>query len=158
MTFDKVRIHFQERREVFMRQLIPTNTMLGRIKLKIFGNSGVGKTTLVDSLKCGYFGSFFRKARLSSSNSVGLSKHKSMSVKFVIWPPYTRGPQVHMRCNWPLVVVSLSDMENGTTTPKHHSLPSQLSYEVVNGGYTKGIDVQQINISGKCELCNNWQA
>ena len=61
---------FQERREVFMKQLMPTSTPLCRVKIKLFGHSGSGKSTLADSLKCGYFGSFFRKARLSSSTSV----------------------------------------------------------------------------------------
>jgi death-associated protein kinase len=108
-----------ERREVFMRQLVPTNTPLSRIKVKLFGHSGVGKTTMIDSLKCGYFGSFFRKARLSSSNSVSQQRKNSI--------------------------------ENGTVQ-RHHSLPSQLSYEVTNGSYTKGIDVQQVNISGAGDL------
>lgn len=41
-------------------QLIPTNRPIGRVKVKIFGDSGVGKTTLIESLKCGYVRSFFR--------------------------------------------------------------------------------------------------
>ena len=31
------------------------------IKLKLFGNCGVGKTTLVDSLRCGYIRALFRQ-------------------------------------------------------------------------------------------------
>ncbi len=111
-----------ERREVFMRQLVPTNTPLGRIKVKMFGHTGVGKSTIVDSLKCGYFGSFFRKARLSTSNSV----NNQMRPK---------------------------SMKNGSVQ-RHHSLPSQLSYEVSNSLYTKGIDVQQVNITGRARLNN----
>ena len=69
-----------------MRQLMPTNTPLDRVKVKLYGNSGSGKTVLVDSLKCGYFGSFFRKARLSSSTSVSPREHtqrKSKGVNFI---------------------------------------------------------------------------
>ena len=96
-----------------MRQLMPTTQMMSRVKLKVFGNAGAGKSTLVDSLKCGYFGSFFRKARLNTSNSVTTMKPK----------------------------------ENGFN--RQHSLPNQLSYDVTNENYTKGIDVQQIAMSGK---------
>lgn len=42
------------------QQLTPTDIPIGRVKVKIFGNSGVGKSTLVESLKCGYVRSFFR--------------------------------------------------------------------------------------------------
>lgn len=41
-------------------QLIPTNRPIVRVKVKIFGDSAVGKTTLIESLKCGYVRSFFR--------------------------------------------------------------------------------------------------
>ena len=44
-----------------MKQLMPTSQQLSRIKVKVFGHSGVGKTTLLESLKCGYLGSFFRR-------------------------------------------------------------------------------------------------
>ena len=37
--------------------------------------------------------------------------------------------------------------ENGFN--RQHSLPNQLSYDVTNENYTKGIDVQQIAMSGK---------
>ena len=59
-----------ERREQCISQLMPTEQPLPRIKVKVFGSSQVGKSTVIDSLKCGYFGSFFRKARLSNSSSV----------------------------------------------------------------------------------------
>ena len=34
---------------------------LSCVKLKLFGNCGVGKTTLVDSLRCGYIRALFRQ-------------------------------------------------------------------------------------------------
>ena len=35
----------------YIEQLIPTASPIGKIKLKVFGSSGVGKTALIDSLK-----------------------------------------------------------------------------------------------------------
>ena len=34
-----------------------------RIKIKLFGQCGVGKSSLVDSLKAGYFSSLFRRSK-----------------------------------------------------------------------------------------------
>jgi len=56
----------QDRHESYIRQLTPTVTPLNRIKVKLLGCSGVGKSTLIESLKCGYFGSLLRKAGLGS--------------------------------------------------------------------------------------------
>ena len=81
---------FQDKRETYIKQLIPRNQPLNRIKVKIFGNQGVGKTTVIDSLKCGYFGSFFRKARLTSSSSVTNGKQKSKQSCLCIHTTYRR--------------------------------------------------------------------
>lgn len=59
-----------DKRDACVKQLLPGKQPLNRVKMKVFGNSGVGKTTLIESLKTGYFGSFFRKARMTSSGSV----------------------------------------------------------------------------------------
>ena len=63
----------KDRHSNYIRQLFPTSTPLGRIKLKVFGNSGVGKSTLIESLKCGYFGNLLRKAGITSSSTNMLS-------------------------------------------------------------------------------------
>lgn len=52
--------------EEFIDQLIPTTNPITKIKIKFFGNSGVGKTTLIDSLKAGYFSSLFRRSKRGS--------------------------------------------------------------------------------------------
>ena len=44
--------------EEYIEQLIPTLVPINKIKLKFFGSSGVGKSTLIDSLKVGYFSRF----------------------------------------------------------------------------------------------------
>ncbi|XP_037081555.1 death-associated protein kinase dapk-1-like [Pollicipes pollicipes] len=60
------RLSNSEVREEFISQLVPSANPISRIKLKLFGNSGVGKTALVDSLKAGYFSGFFRRSKSSS--------------------------------------------------------------------------------------------
>ena len=59
----------KDRHSAYIRQLFPSSTPLSRIKVKVFGNSGVGKSTLIESLKCGYFGSLLRKAGITSSTN-----------------------------------------------------------------------------------------
>ncbi|CAF4727222.1 unnamed protein product [Rotaria sp. Silwood1] len=56
-----------DNRAVFMEQFVPTKQPLKRIKLKIFGSCDSGKTTLVDTLKCSFLNSFFRRNRLNST-------------------------------------------------------------------------------------------
>ena len=52
----------------YIEQLIPTSSPIGKIKLKIFGHSGTGKTALIESLKAGYFSGLFRRSKKSSSS------------------------------------------------------------------------------------------
>lgn len=47
----------------YIQQLRPTQTAQPRIKLKLFGHSGAGKSALLESLKCGILRSFFRRRR-----------------------------------------------------------------------------------------------
>lgn len=113
-----------DRQEACILQLMPNQTPLNRIKVKVFGSSGVGKTTLIDSLKCGYFGSLLRKAGIG--NIVQNSTTSSISgSKGII-------------------------QENGLQ--HHRSLDTQLSFEAVHDGYTHGIDVQQATVSGAGDI------
>ena len=66
----------KDRHSAYIRQLYPTSTPLNRIKLKVFGNSGVGKSTLIESLKCGYFGNLLRKAGITSSTNMSSTPQK----------------------------------------------------------------------------------
>ena len=61
-------------REEYINQLIPTASPISRVKLKLFGHSGVGKTTLVESMKTGYFSSFFKRSKSGSIGSIGSQK------------------------------------------------------------------------------------
>lgn len=47
-------------RQEYVEQMKMNGQQLPRIKVKLLGPSGVGKSTLLDSLKCGYFSSWFR--------------------------------------------------------------------------------------------------
>lgn len=47
-------------RQEFVEQMKMNGQQLPRIKVKLLGPSGVGKSALIDSLKCGYFSSWFR--------------------------------------------------------------------------------------------------
>lgn len=95
----------------FVTQLIPSSQPLSRIKLKVLGSTGVGKSTLVETLKCGLFSGLFRRSRLTSQAST--DSHKGR-------------PRL----------------------PRQYSLPTPLCYSVSNPIYTKGINVQQVSISG----------
>jgi putative protein kinase ArgK-like GTPase of G3E family len=63
---------------MFIEQLMPTPDPLKCIKVKVFGSSGVGKSTLIDSLKCSYINSFFRRTRFASKPSI-LSRNQPNS-------------------------------------------------------------------------------
>lgn len=109
-------------REEYITQLIPGSQPLGRIKLKFFGHSGVGKTTFVDSLKCGYFGSLFRRSRSSSGSSLTLRGQRGRSGS-----PNSKS------------TIELSSQNPAT---------SSLSFDSPTDHYTRGIDVQQITVTG----------
>ncbi|UYV67802.1 DAPK1 [Cordylochernes scorpioides] len=60
-----------EGKEAYAPQLAPSNQPPARVKLKVLGPSGGGKSTLLDSLKCGgYFTGWFRRSKSPSSSSV----------------------------------------------------------------------------------------
>ena len=52
-----------------MSQLKESSVPLGCVKVKVMGNSGAGKTKLIDSLKSGLFSGFLQKAFPSKNNS-----------------------------------------------------------------------------------------
>jgi guanylate kinase len=70
-----------------MEQLTSTKQSLRRIKLKIFGNSDSGKTTLIDSLKCSFLNSFFRRNRLTNTKRQNRKKEVLFfrKLKFILF-------------------------------------------------------------------------
>jgi len=47
---------------MYRRQLAASAKPFSRVRVLLLGYSGVGKTTLVESLKCGYIKSLFRRS------------------------------------------------------------------------------------------------
>ncbi|XP_064646952.1 death-associated protein kinase 1-like isoform X2 [Lineus longissimus] len=117
-----------ERQDQCIDQLIPTNKLQSRIRIKVFGHSGVGKSTVINSLKCGYFTGIFRR-RFSGTNLLFGAANAQP------YPPHKATEKLAERSS---------------------SLPTQFSFDVVNEGYTKGIDVNLANISA-AGLTSMWE-
>ncbi|KAL5004238.1 hypothetical protein ScPMuIL_017694 [Solemya velum] len=94
-----------DRALMYINQLIPSNQSLSRIKVKFLGSTGTGKSTIIETLKCGLFTSLFRRSRLSSGGSTkyNKTKEKKLSRQYslptplcysVTNPTYTKGVQV----------------------------------------------------------------
>ncbi|XP_071952738.1 death-associated protein kinase 1-like [Antedon mediterranea] len=54
-------------RELFIHQMHTVTAPLNRIKLRFFGHSGVGKSTMIDSLKCGMLKGFLKRSKSNLS-------------------------------------------------------------------------------------------
>ncbi|XP_071743996.1 death-associated protein kinase 1 isoform X3 [Lepeophtheirus salmonis] len=67
----------------YIEQLIPSSSSISKIKLKLFGNSATGKTTLIDTLKAGYFTGLFRRSKKGggSTTSVPSAARKQKPLK-----------------------------------------------------------------------------
>ncbi|XP_063769832.1 death-associated protein kinase 1 [Pseudophryne corroboree] len=142
------RLRKDTHRSLFIQQLRPTQSPQPRIKMKLFGHVGSGKTTLVESLKCGLIRSFFRRRRprLSSTNSTRfppspLSSKTSVSVSICDLYPGCENVSVRSRSMM---------FEPGLTkgvlevfvSPSHHPHCS------VDDQSTKAIDIQNANLNG----------
>ena len=58
-----------------------SNLPIPQVKVKFLGSTGVGKSTLIETLKCGLFSSFFRRSRLTSSGASPSPSHNRSSMK-----------------------------------------------------------------------------
>ncbi|KAG8176353.1 hypothetical protein JTE90_006143, partial [Oedothorax gibbosus] len=120
------RLKNEQQREEYISQLTASVHPLSRVQLKVLGHSGVGKTALLDSLKCGYFSSWFRRSKSNSASSVssGCARTKNGAHS------------------------SKSSIESDYCT----SDDPCLSFETNFDSYTHGIDIHQVHISGIGEL------
>ena len=73
----------EENREIFIEQLVPTDEPIRRIKIKVFGSSCVGKSTLIGSMKCSYLNSFFRRTRLGTKSTAIKYNSYKRSINFL---------------------------------------------------------------------------
>ena len=117
--------------EEYIDQLIPSSTPITKIKLKLFGSSAAGKSSLVESLKAGYLTGLFRRSRRSSSSRNkerrGGSRNSNnwCTVKIMI-------------CFRIASITSASSVGGANGTAK-------TSLDAVHDHYTKGIEVQQVS-------------
>ncbi|XP_037536775.1 death-associated protein kinase 1 [Nematolebias whitei] len=133
----------------YIQQLRPSQTIQPRIKLKLFGHSGTGKSTLLESLKCGILRSFFRRKRTRLTNT---SRHPNSPVN-----------------SKPAVSVSISNLypgcENVSVRSRSMMFEPSLTkgvlevFSPVHGGpstaddqATKAIDIQHASVHGVGEF------
>ena len=70
-------LDFQDGCDDYIEQLIPTTQPIPKIKMKVFGDSGVGKTTLIESMRAGYFSGLFRRSKRNSGSKKGTGFYPS---------------------------------------------------------------------------------
>jgi len=73
----RVCAHQDNHKLSYIQQLRPTQAVQPRIKLKLFGHPGVGKSALLESLKCGILRGLFRRKRTRMTNA---SRHPNSPV------------------------------------------------------------------------------
>lgn len=136
-------------RTLFIQQLRPSLTPQPRIKLKLFGHVGSGKTTLVESLRCGLIRSFFRRRRprLASTNSVRFPpspmSSKTSSVSVSICDLYPGCENVSVRSRSMMFEPGLTKgVLEVFVSPSHHPHCS------ADDQSTKAIDIQNANLNG----------
>ncbi|XP_030215323.1 death-associated protein kinase 1 [Gadus morhua] len=129
----------------YIQQLRPSQLLQPRIKLKLFGHQGVGKSTLLESLKCGILRSLFRRKRTRISNP---SRHPSSpiaskpAVSVSISNLYPGCENVSVRSRSMMFEPSLTKGVLEVFSPVHNALSS--ADELA----TRAIDIQNTNING----------
>ncbi|XP_014251310.1 death-associated protein kinase 1-like isoform X2 [Cimex lectularius] len=109
-------------RDVYIRQLIPTGQPLPRFNIQVFGHSAVGKSTLLDTMRTGYFSGFFKRTKTN-----------------------------HFNTKYAPLLGTLSQPNSPTRTHielDSTSRQNSLNFDTYNHHSTHGIDVQQAWISG----------
>ncbi|XP_075209802.1 death-associated protein kinase 1-like [Lycorma delicatula] len=116
-------------RESYVRQLMPLKEPVPRINIQLFGHSGVGKSTLVETLKAGYFSSFFRRHKASAcSFTNGTTSASNITAAAAITRSQPSSPnKIHIE-------MDLTSRQNS------------LNFDLYNYHYTRGIDVQQVSL------------
>uniref|UniRef100_A0A7N8XXS4 non-specific serine/threonine protein kinase n=1 Tax=Mastacembelus armatus TaxID=205130 RepID=A0A7N8XXS4_9TELE len=129
----------------YIQQLRPTQTIQPRIKLKLFGHSASGKSTLLESLKCGILRSFFRRRRTRMTNT---ARHPNSpinskpAVSVSISNLYPGCENVSVRSRSMMFEPSLTKGVLEVFSPVHSALSA------ADEQATKAIDIQHANIHG----------
>ncbi|KAL1139815.1 hypothetical protein AAG570_006792 [Ranatra chinensis] len=109
-------------RDNYIRQLLPNDQPLPRFNIQFFGHSGVGKSTLVETLKTGYFSGLFKRTKSTQFNM-----HYAPLLSSRSQPNSPSHMQIEM-----------------DSTSRQNSL----NFDLYNHYSTRGIDVQQVTMSG----------
>lgn len=158
------RLRNEQLKEEYIAQMIPGTQPLSRIKLKVLGHSGVGKTTMLESLKCGYFSSWFRRSKTSPTSPRPKSTsgpHSSRSSTPAM-DEYTidTDSENNIRTADLNESSDMNDYKKAITPPAllisscadMMSNSQPLFYETTNANYTHGVDVQPVTVSGVGDL------
>ncbi|KAM4578285.1 death-associated protein kinase 1 [Fundulus diaphanus] len=130
----------------YIQQLRPTQTIQPRIKLKLFGHSGAGKSALLESLKCGILRSFFRRRRTTRMTNAARHPNSPINskpaVSVSISNLYPGCENVSVRSRSMMFEPSLTKGVLEVFSPVHNGLSS------ADEQATKAIDIQHANIHG----------
>ncbi|CAB1414212.1 unnamed protein product, partial [Pleuronectes platessa] len=130
----------------YIQQLRPTQTVQPRIKLKLFGHSGAGKSSLLESLKCGILRSFFRRRR--TTRMTNTTRHPNSpvnskpAVSLSISNLYPGCENVSVRSRSMMFEPSLTKGVLEVFSPVTSALST------ADDQATKAIDIQHANIHG----------
>jgi len=69
-----------DRLQACISQILPTKRRLSCVRVNVLGFSGVGKSTLIDALQCGYVQSLFRRSGAAAFLSA-VTRRKATSDK-----------------------------------------------------------------------------
>ncbi|TRY89574.1 hypothetical protein DNTS_025292 [Danionella cerebrum] len=132
-------------KSIYIQQLRPTQNLQPRIKLKLFGHTGAGKSSLVESLKCGILRSFFRRRRTRLTNPV---RHPASpvtskpAVSVSISNLYPGCENVSVRSRSMMFEPSLTKGVLEVFSPVHNALSA------ADDTATKAIDIQNACVNG----------
>ncbi|XP_078456161.1 death-associated protein kinase 1 [Lampetra planeri] len=149
------RLRKEGQRAQYGQQLRATQTPQPRIKLKFFGYAGSGKSTLIESLKCGLLRGLFRRRRprlasagssISSRFPAVLSTHKTPSSSSIA-NLYAGCENVSVKSRSMMFEPSMSKGMLGALVS-----PSQTSSFPFDEQSTRAIEVQNGNVNGVGDL------
>ncbi|KAJ8286905.1 hypothetical protein GJAV_G00044740 [Gymnothorax javanicus] len=141
----------KDTQRAFIQQLQPTHSPQPRVKLKLLGHCGSGKSALLESLKCGLLQGFFRrrKAHQSSNNSSPFPLSPASAKRAVslsISSLYPGCENVSVRSRSMKFEPSLAKGAMEGCSPSHGSLSTK------DDQSTRAIDIQNANVNGVGEF------
>ncbi|TKR62381.1 hypothetical protein L596_026356 [Steinernema carpocapsae] len=131
-------------RDAFMEQLIVLDVPLRRIKLKLFGHSGNGKTRLVQGLQSGDRSGMIGSIIGAVSRRFSDNPHSPSSSSTTSTPSKDEG-----------IYGSQSSTNSSESNNNKDQWPNWF-YSPPHSNYTRGIDVQNVNIPG-CGEFSVWE-